>query len=200
MGAKAQSDPGDRCYRRGLWCFASGGALIVALLYQQGRRRWILERKMVRQEDVSRTPRRWRIACADENASRCGKRSCDRIVIDDWLGEEDVDALLSIASRGAAAVRAPAEEGGPTIFDANSGYVMAPGARLANIYAVEAKAATSTLSIDDFELYRRAIRLLKSEVEAAFHREGPLYFTAPTFIARLSGKNRSWVPSSPHDE
>lgn len=200
MGAKAHLDQRRRRYRRGLVRLASGGAIVAALLYQQGYRRWPLERKLVRREDVSRFPRRWRIACADKNASRCGKRSCDRIVIDDWLGDEEVDALLSIASRGTAAARAPAAEGGPTIFDANSGYVMAPGARLANIYAVDSTSPTSTLSIDDFELYRRAIRRLKSEVESAFPRERPLYFTAPTFIARLSGENQSWVPSSPHDE
>lgn len=116
--------------------------------------------------------------------------------MDDWLGADDVEALRSIASRGAAAAGSSPESGGPTIVDVNSGYVMAPGGRLANIYAHPRE----VVSTADLELYRGIIRRLKSEVEAHFASERPLYFTAPTFIARLSGENRSWEPASPHDE
>ena len=103
-----------------------------------------------------------------------------------------VDSLRGIAEKGMADDSATI--GGPTIFDANSGYVMALGAKLRNIYAENKKPLTA----DDFELYRFVIRRLKNRVEEAFGLS--LYFTAPTFISRLSGLNASWAPNSEHDE
>mmetsp|Transcript_2121 Transcript_2121/g.3278 ORF Transcript_2121/g.3278 Transcript_2121/m.3278 type:complete len:243 (-) Transcript_2121:3485-4213(-) len=85
-------------------------------------------------------------------------------------------------------------QGGPVIMDANSGYVMKPGSLLSNMYQKD----SSPFSIPQLELYRQVIRRLKLQIETSLHK--PLYFTAPTFIARLSGLNSTWEPSTPHDE
>ena len=122
---------------------------------------------------------------------------CDRVVIDDWLPPAEIDALRDIARRGAAAADAAAASGGPTIVDINSGFVMAPGARLVNLYQTKSK---KPFGSEDYELYRSVIRRLKAEVEAAFPRASALYFTAPTFLTRLSGENATWEASEPHDE
>mmetsp|Transcript_32724 Transcript_32724/g.100783 ORF Transcript_32724/g.100783 Transcript_32724/m.100783 type:complete len:199 (-) Transcript_32724:2-598(-) len=95
------------------------------------------------------------------------------------------------------AASARADAGGPTIFDINSGFVMAPGARLENLYQ---NAEAELFAPEDYELYRSVIRRLKAEVEAAFPRDSDLYFTAPTFLTRLSGENASWAPAEAHDE
>ena len=134
------------------------------------------------------------VPCA--TTSVCGERPCDRVVIDDWLPPAEIDALRDIARRGAAAADAAAASGGPTIVDINSGFVMAPGARLVNLYQSKRK----PFGGEDYELYRSVIRRLKAEVEAAFPRASALYFTAPTFLTRLSGENATWEASEPHDE
>ena len=131
-----------------------------------------------------------------KTTSVCGERPCDRVVIDDWLPPAEIDALRDIARRGAAAADAAAASGGPTIVDINSGFVMAPGARLVNLYQSKRK----PFGGEDYELYRSVIRRLKAEVEAAFPRASALYFTAPTFLTRLSGENATWEASEPHDE
>ena len=131
-----------------------------------------------------------------KTTSVCGERPCDRVVIDDWLPPAEIDALRDIAARGAAAADAAAASGGPTIVDINSGFVMAPGARLVNLYQSKRK----PFGAEDYELYRSVIRRLKAEVEAAFPRASALYFTAPTFLTRLSGENATWEASEPHDE
>lgn len=136
------------------------------------------------------------VPCA--TTSVCGARPCDRVVIDDWLPPAEIDALRDIAARGAAAADAAAAAGGPTIVDINSGFVMAPGARLVNLY--QAKSKRKPFGGEDYELYRSVIRRLKAEVEAAFPRASALYFTAPTFLTRLSGENATWEASEPHDE
>ena len=133
-----------------------------------------------------------------KTTSVCGERPCDRVVIDDWLPPAEIDALRDIAARGAAAADAAAASGGPTIVDINSGFVMAPGARLVNLY--QAKSKRKPFGGEDYELYRSVIRRLKAEVEAAFPRASALYFTAPTFLTRLSGENATWEASEPHDE
>ena len=133
-----------------------------------------------------------------KTTSVCGERPCDRVVIDDWLPPAEIDALRDIARRGAAAADAAAAAGGPTIIDINSGFVMAPGARLVNLY--QAKSKRKPFGGEDYELYRSVIRRLKAEVEAAFPRASALYFTAPTFLTRLSGENATWEASEPHDE
>ena len=115
-----------------------------------------------------------------KTTSVCGERPCDRVVIDDWLPPAEIDALRDIAARGAAAADAAAASGGPTIVDINSGFVMAPGARLVNLY--QAKSKRKPFGGEDYELYRSVIRRLKAEVEAAFPRASALYFTAPTCV------------------
>ena len=158
-----------------------------------------LARPEVMPQRLTRTMRvrhaRRTVPCA--TTSVCGERPCDRVVIDDWLPPAEIDALRDIAVRGAAAADAAAAAGGPTIVDINSGFVMAPGARLVNLYQTKSK---KPFGGEDYELYRSVIRRLKAEVEAAFPRASALYFTAPTFLTRLSGENATWEASEPHDE
>ena len=146
-------------------------------------------------ETVARRTRR--VACA--SGSACGARSCDRVVVDDFLSDDEVDALRAIAQIGMEAAAADADAGGPTIFDINSGFTMAPGARLANVYGRDGESGPPLFAKADFELYRSVITRLKAEVEAVAKAESPLYFTAPTFLTRLSGKNATWVPAEDHD-
>ncbi|KAJ8611933.1 hypothetical protein CTAYLR_004358 [Chrysophaeum taylorii] len=172
--------------RRRWWWVACSLAVLVAWRVSRN------DKEVVKRDDVAAVPRRWPVACA-ETTSACGG-ACDRVLIDDWLGNAEIDGLIGIATRGMA--MAPSSEGGPTIFDANSGYVMAPGARLANVYA----RGEPVFSRQELELYRGVIRRLKHRLEEAFPTDRPLVFTAPTFVARLSGQNASWEPMEPHDE
>ena len=100
-----------------------------------------LARPVVMPQRLTRTMRvrhaRRAVPCA--TTSVCGERPCDRVVIDDWLPPAEIDALRDIARRGAAAADAAAASGGPTIVDINSGFVMAPGARLVNLYQSKRK-------------------------------------------------------------
>ena len=157
-----------------------------------------LEAHTPRSENIGR--RRQHVTC--NSTSTCGERQCDRVVVDDFISETDIERLISIAERGMDAADADAAAGGPTIFDINSGYVMAPGARLENLYHKQQQAEPPRpyFTPDDYELYRSVIRRLKAEVEATFSRDSDLYFTAPTFITRLSGENPNWRPTEPHDE
>ena len=175
-------------------------AAAVCAVAAVGLRTVRLARPEVMPQRLTRTMRvrhaRRTVPCA--TTSVCGARPCDRVVIDDWLPPAEIDALRDIARRGAAAADAAAAAGGPTIIDINSGFVMAPGARLVNLY--QAKSKRKPFGGEDYELYRSVIRRLKAEVEAAFPRASALYFTAPTFLTRLSGENATWEASEPHDE
>ena len=173
-------------------------AAAVCAVAAVGLRTARLARPVAMPQRLTRTMRvrhaRRAVPCA--TTSVCGERPCDRVVIDDWLPPAEIDALRDIARRGAAAADAAAASGGPTIVDINSGFVMAPGARLVNLYQSKRK----PFGGEDYELYRSVIRRLKAEVEAAFPRASALYFTAPTFLTRLSGENATWEASEPHDE
>ncbi|KAJ1459721.1 hypothetical protein M885DRAFT_478971 [Pelagophyceae sp. CCMP2097] len=140
---------------------------------------------------------RWPIAC--RSPTSCGARrpaGCDRATVSDFASAAEVASLRSIAEKGMAAAGADSNFGGPTIFDINSGFVMAPGARLSNVHETR----PGLFSSEDYALYKQVINRLKVLVESTFDTAKPLYFTAPTFITRLSGENSSWAPESPHDE
>jgi hypothetical protein len=165
----------------------------VALRMARHARAEPLPRRLTRGMRV----RRARRAVPCRAASVCGARPCDRVVMDDWLPAHEIEALRGIARRGADKAGAAAAQGGPTIVDINSGFVMAPGARLANLYQTK---GVTPFSGEDYALYRSVIRRLKAEVEGAFPRASSLYFTAPTFLTWLSGENATWAPLEPHDE
>lgn len=184
-------------YASAIFCVVCGGltlALRALRLARSAARSEPLPDRLRQSDAVGR--RRRHVPCA--STSSCGARQCDRVVIDDWLPAAEVDALLRIANAGMAAAGADASSGGPTIFDINSGFVMAPGARLENLYQGR-RASPPLFDHADYALYRSVIRRLKGEVEVAFSRERPLFFTAPTFITRLSGMNTSWQPAEAHD-
>lgn len=159
---------------------ASIGAAIGLVVHQWLRRDGVI---VVSQKSA--------VDAKKELVSMCSipPRKCRRIVMDSWVSNEEREGLLSIY-RG---ISTSPQLGGPTIFDLNSGYAMSPGGELINVYAGE----ENPYGPEDFELYRAIIRRLKKQVEDEF---GDVYFTAPTFLARLSGLNQSWTPSTPHDE
>ena len=138
--------------------------------------------------------RRWPVACRTE--SSCGRRLCDRVVREGFATRAEAAALRSLATRGMDAAGAPAGAGGPTIFDLNSGFVLAPGAQLTNLHS----ARPGLFAAADYDSYRGFITRLKREVERTFMAERPVYLTAPTFITRLSAENQSWAPATAHDE
>ena len=194
---RAQSSdatPGTSMSRPALLAAAVCAVAAVALRTVRLARPEVMPQRLTRTMRVRHARRT--VPCA--TTSVCGARPCDRVVIDDWLPPAEIDALRDIARRGAAAADAAAASGGPTIVDINSGFVMAPGARLVNLY--QAKSKRKPFGGEDYELYRSVIRRLKAEVEAAFPRASALYFTAPTFLTRLSGENATWEASEPHDE
>ena len=194
---RAQSSdatPGTSISRPALLAAAVCAVAAVALRTVRLARPEVMPQRLTRTMRVRHARRT--VPCA--TTSVCGARPCDRVVIDDWLPPAEIDALRDIARRGAAAADAAAAAGGPTIIDINSGFVMAPGARLVNLY--QAKSKRKPFGGEDYELYRSVIRRLKAEVEAAFPRASALYFTAPTFLTRLSGENATWEASEPHDE
>lgn len=82
-----------------------------------------------------------------------------------------------------------AETGGPSILDLNTGYVRDSNGMM-NLFATEQEIYTS----DDFAHYGEVIGRLRDHVMSTFQLE-ELYFTAPTFITRLDGRN-DWSPQS----
>jgi hypothetical protein len=114
--------------------------------------------------------------------------NCARIVLDNLFAPEDVMQLRALAERGMG-VRP--SRGGPTILDLNTGYLRDSDG-LVNLFTDDRY--TGLIQPADFELYRRVIMKLKGHVEDAFGLgEDYIFFTAPTFITRLDGRD-SWSP------
>jgi hypothetical protein len=121
----------------------------------------------------------------------CLTATCKRVVVDGIFSNEEVDSLLRIAKNG---MDTRDNLGGPTILDINSGHIR-DTAGLDNLFDEN---NNFTFSADDFSSYGSIIRKLKSNVETTFGIQN-MYFTAPTFITRLDGRN-SWSPREIHDE
>lgn len=77
--------------------------------------------------------------------------------------------------------------GGPTILDINTGFIRDSNG-LDNLFLME----NSLYSSDEFDTYNKIIRHLHSLVKETFGVTD-LYFTAPTFITRLDGREE-WSP------
>ena len=121
--------------------------------------------------------------------SSCAPKSCDRVVIDGLFESADVTALRAIAEKGMATRE---NKGGPTILDLNTGYIRDSDG-LENLFY----SRQGFFSAEEFEVYGRIIARLKSFVENAF--QTTVFFTAPTFITRLDGRE-DWKPQGMHDE
>ena len=83
--------------------------------------------------------------------------------------------------------------GGPTILDINTGFLRDSNG-LTNIYKAPHNLLFET---DEFETYKEIQLTLRDSIMQLFGVD-ELYFTAPTFITRLSGTN--WEPKEIHDE
>jgi hypothetical protein len=107
----------------------------------------------------------------------------------------DVVALREIAEIGMAN---RSRLGGPTIMDANTGFVK-DGDGLVNIYqSTKSAPPTPRFTKEQFALYRDTIERIRVALMDEFQLEH-LYFTAPTFITRIVG-NDTWAPADLHDE
>nr|CCA14863.1 conserved hypothetical protein [Albugo laibachii Nc14] len=117
---------------------------------------------------------------------------CGRSVRDAFVSIEEIQQLREIAKIGMAN---RSHLGGPTIMDANSGFVK-DGDGLVNIYGESQ--VVGRFSKKQLELYRNVVENIRKAVMEEFQLE-VLHFTAPTFITRIIG-NASWTPREMHDE
>ena len=129
----------------------------------------------------------------------CRPSKCARKVVDGLFSESQVSRLVAIVDK-ALALRDAASagkggSGGPSIFDLNTGFIR-DSHGLDNIFQTK---HNDVFTAEDFDLYGDVIRTLKANVQEQL---GPrqLYFTAPTFVTRLDGRNASWQPREIHDE
>lgn len=116
---------------------------------------------------------------------------CLRSVRDDIFSINEASTLLALANKGMALRES---KGGPTILDINTGYIR-DSQGLVNLFETE----NSIFEDSDFQNYGNIIKKLKSTIEDMFSLQNKLYFTAPTFITRLDGRN-DWNPKEIHDE
>lgn len=89
------------------------------------------------------------------------------------------------------------KNGGPTILDINSGYARDSIAGLRNIYSLPSGNGIK-FSIDEYKIYEDIFNRLRLKVMKLYNLKN-LYFTAPTFTARILG-NENYKPKSMHDE
>ena len=110
----------------------------------------------------------------------------------DFLTPSQVNFLLGVAEKGMKAVSPSIN--GPTIMDPDLGLVLGPGAKQ---IALEDGLFTE----DDIAQYT-AIMQKTHEIVAKIHGIAPelIFHTAPTFIARLSGRGKPGQALHVHDE
>ena len=125
--------------------------------------------------------------------------TCDRLVVDQFLTDEEVQRLIHMADIGMATGQAEAGAGagaGPTIMDVNSGWVLPSGSHQPTSIYSNGQIFTKA----DYTLYKNVISKLKARVEKTYDlNKKTLYFTAPTFITREIGDPK-WTPKTMHDE
>jgi hypothetical protein len=111
-------------------------------------------------------------------------------VLDGLFSEQDIRTLHEIAVKGMSLRPNP---GGPTILDINTGFLRDSNG-MTNIYN---KPHNLLFEPHEFETYKRIQLTLKDTIMREFGIED-LFFTAPTFITRLTGGD--WEPAEIHDE
>ena len=139
-------------------------------------------------------PQRGAVQCPTRLAADFGGGGagpCDRVVVDNFLSADDVAALLSIAEKGMAKGGPAGAQGGPTIMDVNSGWVLPAGAHQPlSIYRdqVAAGGEAPLFSSEEYELYRAATGRLKRLIEAKFGlREAAAAAAAAAAVATGGG-------------
>eukprot|EP00924_Labyrinthula_sp_SR-Ha-C_P014005 maker-scaffold_5-snap-gene-20.7-mRNA-1 protein AED:0.00 eAED:0.00 QI:122/1/1/1/1/1/2/161/305 len=126
----------------------------------------------------------------------CISSHCSRAIKDNFIPPADI---LTLTKTFKKYLRHSTVKMGPTIFDISSGYMMDSNG-LRSLYA-EGERFTQ----QEGALYQEVLNLMKSEVENEFQVED-LFFTAPTFVARLKGKQmnssteEAWTPKTMHDQ
>ena len=126
----------------------------------------------------------------------CVPSKCGRTIVDGLFEDQEIEQLLSIVERGLA-LRDKASQagGGPAIFDLNTGFVRDSNG-LDNVFAEK---HNSLFTPADFYAYGRIIKKLKQHTMESLG-VNHLFFTAPTFVTRLDGRNPDWAPRAIHDE
>jgi hypothetical protein len=171
-------------------------------------------RKVVRQAEDLAEPLISHHKCSDAYSSlpaSCRPKSCNRVVLDGLISASEARLLRTMANSAlAAALPAdmdpawvtgqappPAVLDGPAIVDVNTGFTRHSALGLRPLYR---KSLASRFQLDPSarDLYRAVGEKLHKLLLAAFSIED-LYFTAPTFIARLQG-SAGWEPRDIHDE
>jgi len=109
--------------------------------------------------------------------------------MDGLFPPSDIEELHNIASKG---MNYRQSTGGPTILDINTGYVRDSNG-LINLFSSENDVFTS----DEFGRYGRIIHRLRQLLMDTFEI-ADMYFTAPTFITRLDGRE-DWQPQGQTD-
>eukprot|EP00743_Colponemidia_sp_Colp-15_P004470 GILK01004820.1.p1 GENE.GILK01004820.1~~GILK01004820.1.p1 ORF type:complete len:308 (+),score=33.06 GILK01004820.1:48-971(+) len=122
----------------------------------------------------------------------CHPTVCKRLVVDKLVSDEEVARLLELTERG---MQGRSKLGGPTILDIGTGFVR-DGDGMVKLY--ESTAGKQLFSDDDFKFYASVLERIRQRLISEYNLSH-LYFTAPTFIARLVG-NETWSPKTAHDE
>ena len=126
----------------------------------------------------------------------CHPKVCNRMVFDDFLDEEGVAKLRSMAERAIEAGRGNGGRPGPTIVDINSGFLR-DDEGLEMIY--EGEEGSDIFTKEEYEFYGDVIERIRRTVGAENGLgEGFPVFTAPTFITRIKF-DVEWRPKSMHD-
>lgn len=136
----------------------------------------------------------WEVACGkyEPFVEGCHPTTCKRVLMDGFVAAEEAEALLDIA-RTALAVRG--NEGGPAIVDIASGFIR-DSQGMVNIH--EAGPSNVAFTPEQFFLYADVLDRIRRQIMQRFGL-ATLYYTAPTFITRLTG-SPAWEPAGVHDE
>jgi hypothetical protein len=126
----------------------------------------------------------------------CTPTKCGRYMEDGLMTTAELTILQGMVTRGMARSTV---KGGPTILDANTGY-MRDADGLTNVYRTDDRTGAPPVNFTAVELatYRSTFDRIKERVMRLFGLR-LLYFTAPTFITRIVG-SPSWQPAGIHDE
>lgn len=129
-----------------------------------------------------------------DDTDKCRPKQCSRQIIDGLFSDDEIQALMIIVEKGLS-LRQVKGDGGPSIFDLNTGFIRDSNG-LENIFFNK---HTDIFTPSDFEVYGAIISKLKRAAQERMQIE-TLYFTAPTFVTRLDGRNSNWEPKGIHDE
>lgn len=132
----------------------------------------------------------------------CHALQCGRVVIDDFITQEEKRILLELVKRGMSFASAKASKGGPTIMDVNTGFVRDQH-QMVNMYEPKSKSnpagpkEPARFTKEQLATYRQVMGRIRERVMTEFGLT-TLFLTAPTFVTREVGAP-GWAPSDMHD-